>query len=100
MGDLTEYRNRIDAIDRKITALFEERMDVVLDVARYKLAHNLEVFQGTREAQVLEKVQALLENHAYDAGVRELYTALMNISKDYQRQLLSEERQSCQELSP
>ena len=100
MGDLTEYRNRIDAIDRKITAHFEERMDVVLDVARYKLAHNLEVFQGTREAQVLEKVQALLENHAYDAGVRELYTALMNISKDYQRQLLSEERQSCQELSP
>ena len=54
MGDLTEYRNRIDAIDRKITALFEERMDVVLDVARYKLAHNLEVFQGTRERCVQE----------------------------------------------
>ena len=85
MGDLTEYRNRIDAIDRKITALFEERMDVVLDVARYKLAHNLEVFQGTREAQVLEKVQALLENHAYDAGVRELYTALMIISASFCR---------------
>ena len=62
MGDLTEYRNRIDAIDRKITALFEERMDVVLDVARYKLAHNLEVFQGTREAQVLEKEMCIRDS--------------------------------------
>jgi chorismate mutase/prephenate dehydratase len=91
MGDLASYRERIDAIDRQLVALFEERMDVVLEVARYKLQNGMEIFQGAREVQVLERAQSLLKNHAYDAGARELFTALMGISKDYQRQLLAAE---------
>ena len=42
--DLSWCRTRIDEIDEKLMALFEERMTIVLDVARYKKENNLPIF--------------------------------------------------------
>ena len=36
MGALDDYRKEIDDIDRELTSLFEKRMNVVLNVAKYK----------------------------------------------------------------
>ena len=36
MEDLDDYRKNIDEIDKKITELFEKRMDIVLKIGEYK----------------------------------------------------------------
>ena len=36
MGALDDYRKEIDDIDRELIGLFEKRMNVVLNVAKYK----------------------------------------------------------------
>ena len=43
MKDLIKAREEIDLIDTEIIRLFEKRMDIVKDVAIYKIANKLPV---------------------------------------------------------
>ena len=88
MPDLNDYRAEIDAIDTEITRLFEKRMNVVKKVTEYKRAHNMPVLQASREAVVLEKAVARLENPEYADGVRTLFETLMGISRASQHEKL------------
>ena len=41
MNELENLRERIDTIDKELIALFEERMNVVNDIAEYKIKNKL-----------------------------------------------------------
>lgn len=82
---LSKQRQRIDEIDREIVRLFEERTEVVEDVARIKLANNMEILDSSREALVIEKVQSYLKNPALADELADLYKNLMRISRGHQQ---------------
>ena len=52
---MKELRDKIDKIDREITSLFEQRMDVVKEVIDYKIKHKLPILNSSREEQVMKK---------------------------------------------
>ena len=58
MDALEQARAEIDEVDAQLAALFERRMAAVLQVAEYKRAHGLPIFDAAREAAVLEKAAA------------------------------------------
>ena len=88
MDKLEQARQIINETDGEIAKLFERRMNAVADVAEYKLERGLPVLDAGREAQVIAK------NCAYvnDPVLREYYTSFlistMEISKRYQRRLM------------
>ncbi|MBI6039065.1 chorismate mutase [Clostridium perfringens] len=82
---LAQCREKIDRIDRELMKLFEERMSVVLEVARYKKENNMEIFHKDREKQVIEKNLSLVENKELLPYAEEMLHALMDISKEYQQ---------------
>lgn len=88
MKDLKICREEIDAIDRQLIALFEKRMDVVKDVIKYKVAHDMEIFQPEREKKVLEKNLTRLENKELSVYAQCFIQDLLSVSKDYQSDLL------------
>ena len=55
MDALEQARAEIDAVDTQLAALFERRMAAVLQVAEYKRAHGLPIYDAARETAVLEK---------------------------------------------
>ena len=55
MDALEQARAEIDEVDAQLAALFERRMAAVLQVAEYKRAHGLPIFDAAREAAVLER---------------------------------------------
>ena len=63
MLDLENCRKRIDEIDKEMTRLFEERMNVVLSVADYKMKNNLPIFNRGREDEVIEKMVVQLNGY-------------------------------------
>lgn len=85
--DLQQCRDRIDELDGELAALFIERMETVQDVARYKLAHGLPVYQRDREDAVLEKA-ARHGGERYDCEMRALFANIMDISKARQQQMI------------
>lgn len=85
MESLEDCRKKIDEIDKQLVALFEKRMGVVLDVARYKQANNMPIFQADRENLVLEKAVNNLKNKEYASEAKELYRSIMQISKSLEK---------------
>ncbi len=85
--DLQECREKIDAIDEKIVALFRERMEICAQVASYKKEHDLPVYDAKRERSLLTRV-ADLAGEEMDEYVRVLFGTVMDLSKAYQHRKL------------
>ncbi len=90
--DLQEARAVIDELDLEITQLLEKRLEVVKDVALYKQAHGMEIYQKNREDAVYEKVTSYLKNKNHQKRLRNIYQAMMAASKDYQAEVLEQDK--------
>lgn len=91
MSELDDYRNRIDEIDKHITKLFEERMNIVMKVGEYKKANNLPVLNKSREEEVLKKNIGYLENKEYSDEIKAFFINIMNIAKDLEHKKMKEQ---------
>ncbi|EFB76951.1 bifunctional chorismate mutase/prephenate dehydratase [Subdoligranulum variabile] len=88
MDLLQQARTEIDAIDAQMATLFERRMRAVADVARYKAQTGKPVFDAVREAAVLDKNTARLQDEALRPYYRTFLQEAMAVSRAYQRAML------------
>ena len=88
MDTLQKARTAINTIDKEIAKLFEQRMQAIEQVAVYKKEHNMEIFDSQREEELLTKNCAYIQNEQYLPYYRTFQKEMMNISKDYQKELL------------
>ena len=87
--DINELREKIDGIDSKITSLFQERMEVCEDIAKYKTENKLPVVDTERERKLLGKVYDMASKEIAPY-TRVLFTTIMDLSKSYQNKKLIE----------
>ncbi|MBO0470264.1 chorismate mutase [Enterococcus sp. DIV0242_7C1] len=85
---LASQRNKIDALDKKIVALLEERMDAVTSIAEIKKTTDKEILDPSREKEVLEKIAGYVTNDSYKEVLIETYQGIMDASKHFQQQQL------------
>lgn len=89
--NLKEVRENIDRIDSDMARLFEERMNCIEEVVRFKIENNLEIFDEKREKIVIDKNKRLLKNKEYEKYYIEFIKDMMKISKDYQLEIMKKE---------
>lgn len=94
MKDLAQCRKEIDEIDRQMTALFEERMQIAADVAEYKRVSGKKVFDKQREDEKLDAVEGMASNAYFGRGLRELFSQIMSLSRKYQYTMLADKGQN------
>lgn len=78
--DLNEIRQKIDAVDDEILKLFTERMNLTLDVAKYKSENNMPVFQGDREKAIIKAVKEKTPEELKQSAAF-LFMSIIDISK-------------------
>lgn len=83
--DLQQLRGEINVIDKQLEELFKKRMGLCFDVAEYKIANGLPVFQSAREKEILARVRVDMPEELGSAA-EVLFTTLMDISKCKQYQ--------------
>ena len=81
--ELSEIREKIDAVDDQLLDLFLQRMDLSEEVAAYKNEHHLPILNKERERAVLARLRTLEE---------EAFAALPGASEGLWRKLLRESR--------
>lgn len=86
--ELDVLRGKIDDIDKKMQELFENRMQCARQVASYKMEKGLPVFLPEREQQVIQKRVGSLCDETLEHPTEEFFQALMDISKQEQRQYI------------
>ena len=85
--ELSEIRNKIDAVDDQLLKLFLERMELSEAVAAYKNEHKLPILNRAREREILAKVTEKAgdkERYAYH-----LYSTLFELARSRQAELIS-----------
>ena len=92
MNELENLREKIDTIDKEMIALFEKRMDVVADIAAYKIKNKLPVLNQNREDIVVSKVKSTVKNKDYTDSAADLIKDIMEISKKFQQKLISKQQ--------
>ena len=90
------WRAEIDTVDAQLAALFERRMAAVLQVAEYKRAHGLPVYDAARETAVLEKAAARIQDPALRPYYKDHVQNLMDVAKQYEAVVLGQNRAAYQ----
>ncbi len=88
MNELDKARNIINATDREMARLFEQRMDAVKMVADYKKANGIPVDDFGREAQIIARNSEAIENDDYRSYYVDFLRSTIDVSKKYQHKLL------------
>ena len=91
MQDIKYLRGQIDIIDRQIVGLFQQRMEVSQNVARYKIANHIPVLDPQREREVLEAKAAMVETPEQKADIAKLYETIMSMSRACQRRVMDDQ---------
>lgn len=90
MKELEVVRQELDAVDREIVRLFEQRMTLARDVVAYKMAHGMQVLDRSREEAVLVSRVGMLKDDHWAGSVRALYEEIMRLSRAEQERILKE----------
>lgn len=92
MNELEKARIKIDKIDEKMQELFFERIDVAKEVAKYKIIHNMDIFDELREKEILDKRLALNTFKNLEEYYATFLKEVMNISKKYQSHIINKDK--------
>jgi len=84
---IDELRKEIDVIDEEIVELFNRRMGVSAEIARFKKDSGKAVYDPARERELLTKIAEYAGTETEQYAIR-LYSLIMEMSKAYQSKMI------------
>ena len=89
MNELELCRKEIDAIDKEMARLYEERMKIVSRVAKYKIQNGMPVLDKKREAEIIDRRTGEMENQDLAFYYRSFLEGVMKSSRAFQGDLIA-----------
>ncbi len=89
--DLSVTREEIDGVDKQIVELIEKRMNLALEVAKYKLSTGKPIYDRERELQKLEKLGGMASTEFNSKIIQELFLQIMSGSRRYQYSVIGDQ---------
>ena len=87
--NIDNLRGQIDNIDTHLVELFKDRMQISLEIAKYKKASGMPVLDVSRERSLLHKVSEIAGSD-FEVYMRVFFSMLMDVSRSYQYKFLAE----------
>ena len=85
LQELEEYRSRIDAVDRNILLLLNERTKIVQEIGRVKQKAELPIYEPRREDQVYENAIRHNSGPLTEDAVRRIFERIIDEMRGVQR---------------
>lgn len=82
---LSDWRRRIDELDRKLVELLNERSRCALEIGKLKQQQNLPLYQPDREKEVLENAERNNQGPLTDAAIRRLFERIIDEARAAER---------------
>lgn len=89
MDKLNLFAGKINGIDAKMIALFEQRMSFVKKAAEYKVKHDIKPEKKANNAQIVDKVTSTACDTEVIEYTEGLIMYLYSASKKYQRKIIN-----------
>ena len=83
--NLSDWRRRIDEIDKKLVELLNERSHCALEIGRIKQESNIPLYQPDRESEVLQNAESENKGPLTDAAIRRLFERIIDEARSAER---------------
>jgi chorismate mutase-like protein len=83
--NLSDWRRRIDEIDKQLVQLLNERSHCALEIGKLKQAANLPLYQPERENEVLANAERANPGPLTDAAIRRLFERIIDEARAAER---------------
>lgn len=83
--NLSDWRHRIDEIDKKLVELLNKRSRCALEIGKLKQAANIPLYQPDRENEVLANAERANPGPLTNAAVRRLFERIIDEARAAER---------------
>lgn len=87
--DITEWRRKIDELDRQIVALISERARAAQAIGRLKRQTDLPVYEPNREKVIFENVRSANPGPLPDIELTHIYERIIDVMRALQKDELA-----------
>jgi len=83
--NLSDWRRRIDEIDKKLVELLNARSQCALEIGKLKQAARIPLYQPDRENEVLANAESNNSGPLTDAAIRRLFERIIDEARAAER---------------
>jgi chorismate mutase len=83
--DITDWRKKIDDLDRKLAALLNERASAAIEIGRLKRNTSLPIYEPEREREVIANVQRNSTGPLAERDLAQIYERIMDVMRTIQK---------------
>jgi chorismate mutase len=83
--NLSDWRRRIDEIDKKLVELLNERSQCALEIGRIKQESSIPLYQPDREIEVLSNAEINNTGPLTNAAIRRLFERIIDEARSAER---------------
>ena len=82
---IEDWRRKIDAIDRKLVELLNERARCALEIGAEKHLTGLPIYQPEREQEILANAESANQGPLEDKAIRRLFERILDEARSLER---------------
>jgi chorismate mutase len=83
--DISDWRDKIDELDRKLAKLLNERASAVIEIGRLKRQLGMPIYEPNRELEVLENVHQSNSGPLIEGDLVKIYERLLDVMRNIQK---------------
>jgi chorismate mutase len=91
--NLSDWRRRIDEIDKQLVELLNARSHCALEIGKLKQAANIPLYQPDRESEVLANAERANPGPLSDAAIRRLFERIIDEARAAERNAMHHDGQ-------
>jgi chorismate mutase-like protein len=91
---ISDWRRRMDEIDKKLVELLNERCKCALEIGHLKQQEKIPLYQPTREKEVLRNAENHNEGPLSHAAIRRLFERIIDEARSAERMAMYGEQPS------
>ncbi|HVM94149.1 MAG TPA: chorismate mutase [Terriglobales bacterium] len=82
--DISDWRKKIDDVDRRMAALLNERAAAVIEIGKLKAIAHLPIYEPNREEDVIANVQSHSKGPLGGRDLAKIYERLLDVMRSIQ----------------
>jgi chorismate mutase-like protein len=83
--DISDWRKKIDELDRKLAVLLNERASAAIEIGRLKRNTKLPIYEPDRERAVIENVQKSNAGPLAERDLAQIFERIMDVMRSIQK---------------
>jgi chorismate mutase len=91
--DISDWRKRIDDVDRRMAALLNERASAVIEIGKLKRDARMPIYEPDREKDVIANVQRSSAGPLKGRDLERIYERLLDVMRSIQGHEIVPERE-------